>query len=237
VSYFQTIKKECSPFRDDISQFFLRGSKGFYRCKQCGLVIKGSRTKNHMRCHLNLRQYCCDICSQTFNQEGNLIVHKNNRHSSAYRHVCDICNSKFKAKWNLKQHMRRHFPDLQFKCLECSKVFMQKHSLDNHYRVSHRRVKLACPLCDTSYSRNFNLRNHILLRHPTDEQLAKMVQLRSDNRDALVLTSEERRLRRYAADAILLNIDRVHSLFLPTTGSPALSGASISVGQCYLPAD
>jgi transcription elongation factor Elf1 len=206
VSYFQTIKKECSPFRDDISQFFLRGSKGFYRCKQCGLVIKGSR-------------------------------HKNNRHSSAYRHVCDICNSKFKAKWNLKQHMRRHFPDLQFKCLECSKVFMQKHSLDNHYRVSHRRVKLACPLCDTSYSRNFNLRNHILLRHPTDEQLAKMVQLRSDNRDALVLTSEERRLRRYAADAILLNIDRVHSLFLPTTGSPALSGASISVGQCYLPAD
>lgn len=55
---------------------------------------------------INDKKYVCNICSASFNRNGNLTVHMYT-HNHLYPHQCDRCGAGFIRKYKLKQHYEK----------------------------------------------------------------------------------------------------------------------------------
>ena len=71
-----------------------------------------SRYSVHLRTHLGLKPFTCDICHQSFNESG-----------------------------NLKAHLLKHDPRKQFECPHCDKAYKSKGHLKEHIDIVHNNVK------------------------------------------------------------------------------------------------
>lgn len=67
---------------------------------------------DHIKTHLGVMPYKCDLCSMTFVQKGNLKKHLRQhefpdmKKRKAFQ--CSLCNKSYTERYNLTHHMKRH---------------------------------------------------------------------------------------------------------------------------------
>ncbi|CAH2037867.1 unnamed protein product, partial [Iphiclides podalirius] len=86
--------------------------------------------------------------------------------SSKQGQICDECG---KTVRNLKEHITRHQPINDKKCIKCKmcdKLFSSYSARYRHHKVKHLGIKQHCDICNKDVS---SLRVHQLVVHKTEE--------------------------------------------------------------------
>lgn len=81
-----------------------------YKCKyvNCGRGFKtASHLSEHIRRHLQIKNFRCNICAMTFGHHSTLKIHLM-QHTGEKPFKCMLCNVNFRRKHHLKNHLRQH---------------------------------------------------------------------------------------------------------------------------------
>ncbi|XGW19352.1 hypothetical protein V3C99_003296 [Haemonchus contortus] len=116
------------------------------RCIDCDQIVD-SREKSHTKASCKLiRNHSCDQCSQSFNFQQNLFVHKIVEHLSQVSYVagteCDFCSTRRKKKAFQRYsayvaHVKSHVKPDQYFCSSCSEEFSYFTLFQRHRRLAH----------------------------------------------------------------------------------------------------
>ncbi|NXL73842.1 ZN516 protein, partial [Leptocoma aspasia] len=72
-------------------------------------VPNGETYTENCKSELNVGEFPCEVCGQTFSQTWFLKAHMK-KHRGSFDHGCHICGRRFKEPWFLKNHMKSHGP-------------------------------------------------------------------------------------------------------------------------------
>lgn len=102
------MQEESSKDKDSSSPV-KRRKKKIISCPVCNKMIDHQTLKQHMRTHTREKPYFCEICGESFSYSGNLVKHKQIRHSEPNNEMyrCKTCDKSFKRPDLLKDHQRR----------------------------------------------------------------------------------------------------------------------------------
>ncbi|XP_013421217.1 protein suppressor of hairy wing [Lingula anatina] len=78
-----------------------------FLCDICGNFVVGSGKIQHMRSHLDIKLYACDLCDREFTRKDNLEKHIR-VHTGKVIKECEYCGKGFVNHSNWKLHTRRH---------------------------------------------------------------------------------------------------------------------------------
>ncbi|KAF5291842.1 hypothetical protein FQA39_LY14179 [Lamprigera yunnana] len=81
-----------------------------YKCtfSNCTMSFKtSSHLCHHIRRHLKIKKYKCDICLGKFSTNNGLKVHQM-QHTGEKPYLCMVCKRTFRRKYHLKVHMNQH---------------------------------------------------------------------------------------------------------------------------------
>ncbi|KAL3283576.1 hypothetical protein HHI36_006715 [Cryptolaemus montrouzieri] len=80
-----------------------------YQCTftDCGKSFKtNSALSSHVKQHLNIKNFACDMCDYKTSRSVGLTLHKR-KHTGERPYVCMFCQKTFNRKWSLTLHMRK----------------------------------------------------------------------------------------------------------------------------------
>lgn len=108
----QIYEKLLKPFRhrkEKVYDFNAHRYRVSYFCEYEGCGKEFNKTWNlldHVRMHVGIRPYECNICHHTFTQKGNLKKHNLIQHShrslkERKRFKCKTCNKRYTERYNL----------------------------------------------------------------------------------------------------------------------------------------
>uniref|UniRef100_A0A3P8QT64 C2H2-type domain-containing protein n=1 Tax=Astatotilapia calliptera TaxID=8154 RepID=A0A3P8QT64_ASTCA len=105
----------------------------------------------------------CDQCSQTFNVEFNLTLHRSTHTTSDF--TCPVCNKKFSRIASLKSHIMLHEKEENLICVECGDEFVLQSQLSLHLE-EHRKelsgIKVyTCKTCDKEFKTSAQIKEHM----------------------------------------------------------------------------
>lgn len=136
-----------------------------FQCSVCErlLASRGSLSR-HKKIHETKRSYVCTTCGKGFNNNTNLLNHKEWTHVDPkdWKHVCQHCNKRFPIKDRLHQHVVRHMGQEKTQCDLCKRTFNNSVELKAHQR-SHLGIK--CQLCSMVFSTVSSLVRHTKTQH------------------------------------------------------------------------
>uniref|UniRef100_A0A3P9BJ12 Zinc finger protein 236 n=1 Tax=Maylandia zebra TaxID=106582 RepID=A0A3P9BJ12_9CICH len=110
-----------------------------------------------------LQPHRCDQCSQTFNVEFNLTLHRSTHTTSDF--TCPVCNKKFSRIASLKSHIMLHEKEENLICVECGDEFVLQSQLSLHLE-EHRKelsgIKVyTCKTCDKEFKTSAQIKEHM----------------------------------------------------------------------------
>merc|ERR1719222_690827 len=110
------------------------------KCPLCGSTHKNkSNLRAHMKSHLGIKDYTCDLCGKGFAHTQILKRHVEQFHSEKNEFNCHLCEKNFKYKNSLSQHLKIHAGLVEAcSCEECGKSFTMKNNLKKHMRRVHK---------------------------------------------------------------------------------------------------
>ena len=85
---------------------------------------------------------------------------------------CDFCHKVFSSKNVLKQHMKLHTGEKNYKCQLCKERFYQSCYLQRHLRKNYADKLLQCPKCASDFPVCSELKKHIEDKHDVHWQPA-----------------------------------------------------------------
>ncbi|CAL1539080.1 unnamed protein product [Lymnaea stagnalis] len=87
------------------------------------------------------------------------------KHKPAQRSkfLCEVCCAMFKTSTNLKEHIKIHSEEKEFRCVHCNYGCHRERNLKLHMLTHADQKPIKCQLCDYSCIQNFQLRAHLLL--------------------------------------------------------------------------
>ncbi|KAM4523209.1 tRNA N6-adenosine threonylcarbamoyltransferase isoform 2-T2 [Fundulus diaphanus] len=96
--------------------------------------------------------FSCPQCSFQHSEEGQVLQHIDNVHSSSpkgqHGHLsCADCGKVFRFHSLLKAHQRVHTGEQPFLCSQCGRQFSFKQSLERHKQTHLSEDKFPCPIC------------------------------------------------------------------------------------------
>uniref|UniRef100_A0A673A1B1 Zinc finger protein 236 n=1 Tax=Sphaeramia orbicularis TaxID=375764 RepID=A0A673A1B1_9TELE len=122
-----------------------------------------------------LQPHRCDQCSQTFNVEFNLTLHRSTHTTSDF--TCPVCHKKFSRIASLKSHVMLHEKEENLICAECGDEFVLQSQLSLHLE-EHRKelsgIKVyTCKTCNEELKTAAHLKEHMKTH----------IKMRSDSRN------------------------------------------------------
>uniref|UniRef100_A0A8C6KRZ1 Zinc finger protein 236 n=1 Tax=Nothobranchius furzeri TaxID=105023 RepID=A0A8C6KRZ1_NOTFU len=107
--------------------------------------------------------YRCDQCSQTFNVEFNLTLHKSTHTMCDF--TCPVCNKRFSRIAGLKSHIMLHKKEENLICSVCGDEFVLQSQLslhlDEHQKeLSGVRVAYTCKSCSKEFKMFTEYKEH-----------------------------------------------------------------------------
>ena len=128
---------------------------------------KSKGNKENVEREKKRKNYKCLVCSQKFNAEIELVIHKKVHllPQPQRQRVCRFCGKYFRKMFQLQNHIRKHTGDKPFVCHTCGKAFSQETSLKTHMRI-HSGVKpFKCSECEECFNVSSALTAHVMWRH------------------------------------------------------------------------
>ncbi|XP_052773081.1 zinc finger protein 271-like [Mya arenaria] len=145
-----------------------------WECSICGLKFgRKTHLQRHEFVHTGRRDYMCEHCGKGFSSNQNVRTHINQIHEKRTPlFPCDVCKKQYKSKNTLKQHLKIHNNQRDFKCKLCSRAFIQKISYQDHMKGHEKGESLRkracfvkptefCHLCKKAFANKTGLRRHI----------------------------------------------------------------------------
>ena len=162
---------EYDPFKEDTTKNDVFNSKKF-ECEICHKTICSLKNlKKHKKLHLNLRNYICKTCGNSFKRSDHLQRHMLVHSDNAKRFVCQYCNKKFLFNYHLRSHIEHvHSGNREvFTCEKCSEQFNKKCKLLKHERREHKekleKFKCFFPYCPKLFLMQKKLDEHLEKYH------------------------------------------------------------------------
>ncbi|XP_061713738.1 zinc finger protein 454-like [Cydia pomonella] len=136
-----------------------------YECDICKrrFRFKNNVSKHIRKCHLNEKNYQCQICSKTFFDKQPFIGHVET-HSKKRLYKCKDCGRGLKTRDTLKKHLLLHRND-KFPCQLCSKTFQTLEYLRVHMRIHTKEKRFECRFCGERFGRTDRRRRHESIAH------------------------------------------------------------------------
>ncbi|XP_026323793.1 proteoglycan 4-like isoform X4 [Hyposmocoma kahamanoa] len=114
-----------------------------YPCKYCDKAFtKSHHYTRHVRVKhpnqepsIELEQYPCEQCSDTFANQDELIYHS--AVHATQNLTCPLCQEKFQNVDGVTAHIKSHINGVEFMCDFCELVFTSKEKLENHVIAAH----------------------------------------------------------------------------------------------------
>ena len=116
--------------------------KGFehlaiYKCDVCSKsFINSDDLMVHKLCHTGEKGFKCDICDKLFGWTTGLYRHKL-VHSREKLHMCNICSRGFGCKNRFDRHIEMHKQENVIECVVCNKIFVNNSKLMKHHQTAH----------------------------------------------------------------------------------------------------
>ena len=138
-----------------------------YRCEHSDChfrAMKPSILREHMKVHVNKKEYECDMCDYRTNLRSSLSNHKKKKHvlsdealqANNQTFKCSQCDYTGGTFTQLRKHQNTHLSpeDKPFKCDKCSYTASTKFAVTMHIDLKHEAGQkklakiLACEKCD-----------------------------------------------------------------------------------------
>jgi len=107
----------------------------YVQCPECKKRLKQKSYRSHLRTHLGVKQFKCDLCGDRFTRKNDVKRHTKLIHDKPRNFKCDICQKYFVTEENLKSHKNKHKNEM--KCRVCNHGFGKREYYDNHIKFVH----------------------------------------------------------------------------------------------------
>ncbi|XP_034384515.1 zinc finger protein 236-like isoform X1 [Cyclopterus lumpus] len=150
---------------DGKGESFSDGELKEKKCTICGQIFTTeSQLQRHLREHeVNDKPHRCDQCSQTFNVDFNLTLHRSTHATADF--TCPVCHKRFSRIASLKSHIMLHEKEENLICVECGDEFILQSQLSLHldeHRKELSGVKVyTCKTCDKEFKTSAHLKEHM----------------------------------------------------------------------------
>ena len=112
-----------------------KGAAVYVKCPECNKKLKQKSYRSHLRTHLGVKQFKCELCGDGFTRKNDVKRHTKLIHDKPRSFQCDICLKYFLSEDDLINHKGKHQKD--FRCCVCNHNFGKSEYFDNHIKFVH----------------------------------------------------------------------------------------------------
>ncbi|XP_011343974.2 uncharacterized protein LOC105283158 isoform X2 [Ooceraea biroi] len=142
-----------------------------YQCPKCPkrFAFKQKLSFHLKSVHTALRAYLCEDCGADFKNPASLRHHKIRKHQSVgNKRECPVCR-KLVPFYSLSKHMHTH-KSYSIQCPHCDKRFKNSSTLKQHVRIHEDQRQYRCDTCGVGFNRRDGLRLHMRVHEKTSSR-------------------------------------------------------------------
>ncbi|XP_034934267.1 uncharacterized protein [Chelonus insularis] len=145
-----------------------------FQCPKCPkkFAFKQKLTFHVKSVHTTLRAYLCEDCGADFKNPASLRHHRIRKHQpTSNKRECQVCH-KLVPFYSLSKHMYTH-KAYTIKCPHCDKMFKNSSTLKQHLRIHEDQRQYRCDTCGVGFNRRDGLRLHMRVHQKSDSRALK----------------------------------------------------------------
>jgi hypothetical protein len=142
-----------------------------YKCPQCTkrFAFRTKLTFHLKSVHTTCRAFLCEDCGSDFKNPASLRHHRIRKHQSVNnKKECHICH-KLVPVYSMSKHMHTH-KAYTIECPHCDKMFKNTSTLKQHIRIHEDQRQYKCDMCGVGFNRRDGLRLHLKVHEKTDSR-------------------------------------------------------------------
>lgn len=139
-----------------------------YQCPKCPkkFAFKQKLSFHLKSVHTTLRAYLCEDCGADFKNPASLRHHRIRKHQPVgNKRECQVCR-KLVPFYSLSKHMHTH-KAYSIQCPHCDKMFKNSSTLKQHVRIHEDQRQYRCDTCGVGFNRRDGLRLHMRVHEKT----------------------------------------------------------------------
>lgn len=145
-----------------------------YQCPKCPkkFAFKQKLSFHLKSVHTTLRAFLCEDCGADFKNPASLRHHRIRKHQpTGNKRECPVCN-KLVPFYSLSKHMYTH-KAYTIQCPNCDKMFKNSSTLKQHVRIHEDQRQYRCDTCGVGFNRRDGLRLHMRVHQKSDSRALK----------------------------------------------------------------
>ena len=145
-----------------------------YQCPKCPkkFAFKQKLSFHVKSVHTTMRAYLCEDCGADFKNPASLRHHRiRKHHPTSNKRECSVCG-KMVPFYSLSKHMYTH-KAYTIQCPHCDKMFKNSSTLKQHLRIHEDQRQYRCDTCGVGFNRRDGLRLHMRVHQKSDSRSLK----------------------------------------------------------------
>ncbi|XP_046490359.1 uncharacterized protein [Neodiprion pinetum] len=142
-----------------------------FQCPKCPkkFAFKQKLSFHVKSVHTTLRAFLCEDCGADFKNPASLRHHRIRKHQPVgNKRECTVCH-KLVPFYSLSKHMHTH-KAYTIQCPHCDKMFKNSSTLKQHVRIHEDQRQYRCDICGVGFNRRDGLRLHMRVHEKTDSR-------------------------------------------------------------------